>query len=117
VMPYLYEMHLGYAAADLVISRAGATTIAELIEARKPSILIPFPHATGRHHEYNARYLAESGTAVCISEEELLAGKSQALVNMLTAFVIDPGKAAGMKEFFKNLPVVDSSGFIAKEIV
>jgi UDP-N-acetylglucosamine--N-acetylmuramyl-(pentapeptide) pyrophosphoryl-undecaprenol N-acetylglucosamine transferase len=71
VAPFIHEMHDAYAASDLVISRAGATTLAELTALGKPSILIPYPYATGNHQEFNARKLAGMGAAVLITHSEL----------------------------------------------
>lgn len=68
--PFINEMAEAYAMADLVISRAGATTIAEITALGKPSILIPYPHAGG-HQEFNARKLLDSGAAKMFMEEEL----------------------------------------------
>ena len=56
---------------DLVISRSGAGTINELIETEKPSILIPFPYSKNNHQEKNALFLAESGGAVLINENNI----------------------------------------------
>ncbi|MEJ2313851.1 MAG: undecaprenyldiphospho-muramoylpentapeptide beta-N-acetylglucosaminyltransferase [Nitrospirota bacterium] len=70
VAPFVYEMAEAYAAADLVVSRAGATTLAELTALGKPAIVIPYPHAAG-HQEFNARKLAEAGAAKMITEREL----------------------------------------------
>jgi UDP-N-acetylglucosamine:LPS N-acetylglucosamine transferase len=60
-----------YAACDLVICRAGATTLAELKILNKPAILIPFPFATANHQEYNARTMAEGGKCGMIIEKNL----------------------------------------------
>ena len=54
VVPYIHDMAGAYAAADLVISRAGATTVAELAVCGKRAVLIPFPFAADNHQEYNA---------------------------------------------------------------
>jgi UDP-N-acetylglucosamine--N-acetylmuramyl-(pentapeptide) pyrophosphoryl-undecaprenol N-acetylglucosamine transferase len=72
VAPFIYQMAEAYAVADLVVSRAGATTIAELTALGKPSILIPYPHAAG-HQEFNARKLFEIGACRMIPEDELSA--------------------------------------------
>ena len=64
-------MAAAYNRADLVISRAGATTICELAALGKPSILIPYPHATNQHQEINARSLVRSGGAEMILERDL----------------------------------------------
>ena len=60
-----------YRRADLVVCRAGATTLAEVMVAKKASILIPFPFATDNHQELNAREMVEAGAAVMLVEREL----------------------------------------------
>ncbi len=70
LFPFLDKIKEAYQCADLVISRAGAVTITEIIMARVPAVLIPYPHAGG-HQKYNARVLCESGTAHMIEEKEL----------------------------------------------
>lgn len=73
IVPYLEEMHYALAAADLMIGRAGAATLAEVTVKGIPAILIPYPFATGDHQYHNARLLAEQGAAVLIKEQELSA--------------------------------------------
>lgn len=70
VFDFLKEMHLAYSLADLVICRAGATTIAELAYFNKAAILIPYPYARS-HQLENAHLLAKEGAAVVIEEKEL----------------------------------------------
>jgi UDP-N-acetylglucosamine--N-acetylmuramyl-(pentapeptide) pyrophosphoryl-undecaprenol N-acetylglucosamine transferase len=78
VLPYIHDMAGAYAAADLVVSRSGATTVAELAVCGKRAVLIPFPFAADNHQEYNARTLADRGGADVIVQKdltpELLAG-------------------------------------------
>ncbi len=71
IRPYLHNMAQAYGAADLVVSRAGATTLAELTACGLPAILIPYPHATNRHQEQNARLLEKEGAAMVILERDL----------------------------------------------
>ncbi len=71
VYPYLYDMADALASADLVVSRAGATTLAEITARGVPSILIPYPYAANNHQEYNARYLEEKGAAKVILDQQL----------------------------------------------
>ena len=71
VLGFLERMELAYAVADLVVARSGATTLAELAVCGVPSILIPYPYATGRHQEANARALQRAGAASMILDDEL----------------------------------------------
>jgi UDP-N-acetylglucosamine--N-acetylmuramyl-(pentapeptide) pyrophosphoryl-undecaprenol N-acetylglucosamine transferase len=71
VSGYLEHMELAYAIADLVISRAGANTCAELSVCGLPAVLVPYPHATGAHQEANARALERAGGARVIIDADL----------------------------------------------
>jgi len=71
VAPFIYQMAEAYAAADIVISRAGATTLAEITALGKPSILIPYPYAAAKHQEFNAMKLREMGAAYMLPEEQM----------------------------------------------
>jgi UDP-N-acetylglucosamine--N-acetylmuramyl-(pentapeptide) pyrophosphoryl-undecaprenol N-acetylglucosamine transferase len=64
-----------YAAADLVLSRSGATTVAELAVCGKRAVLVPFPFAADNHQEHNARTLAARGAAEVVLQRELTAEK------------------------------------------
>jgi UDP-N-acetylglucosamine--N-acetylmuramyl-(pentapeptide) pyrophosphoryl-undecaprenol N-acetylglucosamine transferase len=71
VVEFIDDMSAAYAGADLVVCRAGATTIAELTVCKKAAILIPYPHATDNHQEVNARSLVDAGAALMFREAEL----------------------------------------------
>ncbi len=71
VKPFIEDMASAYGMADLVICRAGATTIAELAALGKPSILVPFPYATHDHQVMNANSLLSAGGADMILEKDL----------------------------------------------
>jgi UDP-N-acetylglucosamine--N-acetylmuramyl-(pentapeptide) pyrophosphoryl-undecaprenol N-acetylglucosamine transferase len=71
VVEYIEDMSAAYAKAELVICRAGATTLSELTVAKKASILIPFPYATDNHQEVNAQALVKAGAALMFRESEL----------------------------------------------
>jgi len=71
VTPFIYQMAEAYAVADIVISRAGATTLAELTAIGKSAILIPYPYAAGHHQELNAGKLLELKAARMILDHEL----------------------------------------------
>ena len=93
VLPFLDRMELGYAAADLVVSRAGATTIAELAVCGVPSILVPYPHATENHQAANARELARIGAAVVVPDAELT---PSVFARTVVELMDDPGGLASM---------------------
>jgi len=84
VQEFITDMSAAYAAADLVVCRAGATTLAELTVCKKPSILVPFPAAADNHQVMNARSLVDAGAAVMIEERdltgELLAAEIRAIL-------------------------------------
>jgi UDP-N-acetylglucosamine--N-acetylmuramyl-(pentapeptide) pyrophosphoryl-undecaprenol N-acetylglucosamine transferase len=71
ITPFVYQMGEAYAIADIVISRAGATTLSELTALGKASILIPYPYAAGNHQELNAKKLFELGAAKMILDRDL----------------------------------------------
>ena len=71
LVPFVEDMAGAYAGADLVICRAGATTIAELAAAGVASLLVPFPFAVDDHQTTNARYLVERGAALSVQQSDL----------------------------------------------
>jgi len=75
VQPFFRDMREIYSQADLVISRAGATTLAELTVFRKPAILVPYPYAADNHQEINGRYLVDAGAGRMFRQEELTGEK------------------------------------------
>ncbi len=85
VIGYEDRMPLAYAAADLVVARAGASTVAELAAIGVPSILVPWPGAARDHQTDNARSLAAVGAAVLMPERELTAARLAAEVERLRA--------------------------------
>jgi UDP-N-acetylglucosamine--N-acetylmuramyl-(pentapeptide) pyrophosphoryl-undecaprenol N-acetylglucosamine transferase len=68
---FIDKMEYAYAAADVVLCRSGATTLAELTRLGKPAILVPYPHAAAHHQELNAQAMVEAGAAVVINDAEL----------------------------------------------
>lgn len=71
VRPYIDNMGEALAAADLVLSRAGASSIAEIAALAVPSMLVPYPLATADHQTTNARYLVDAGAAVMIADDAI----------------------------------------------
>lgn len=78
---FIDNMDEAYAEADLVIARAGATTVSELAVAGVASILIPYPHAVDDHQTGNARFLSETGAAILVPQEELTPSSLASLIS------------------------------------
>jgi len=83
LVAFIDDMARRYAAADLVICRAGAMTIAELAAGGMPSILVPFPHAVDDHQTANARFLADRGAAILVQQKDLSAERLASLIESL----------------------------------
>ena len=97
---YIYDMPKQMLASDLVISRAGAITLAELSCLGKPAILIPSPNVTDNHQYKNALVYAQQGAAVLIEEKDLTAEK---LIQEIDAIINSPAKLAEMSANMKKL--------------
>jgi UDP-N-acetylglucosamine--N-acetylmuramyl-(pentapeptide) pyrophosphoryl-undecaprenol N-acetylglucosamine transferase len=93
VIPFLDDMADAYAAADVVIARAGATTIAELSVLGIPAVLIPYPHATADHQRGNAEALVRAGAAVMLDDADL---SPETLTAAVVPIVSDPARAGAM---------------------
>lgn len=111
VVPYLHNMPYALAAADIMISRCGASTLSEITALGKPSILIPYPYATDNHQEYNARALEKNGAAVVILERDL---NEELLYNEVTDMLNKPGKVEQMKVRSRELGRTDAAYVIVK---
>ena len=85
VRPYLDDLADAFAASDLILARAGASTLGELAATGKPAILIPYPHAADDHQRYNAMVVADAGAAVVVDDRELIAGKLRGILAEVTA--------------------------------
>lgn len=93
LVDYIYDMPIQMAAADLVISRAGAMSISELALTGKAAILIPSPYVAEQHQLKNAMALVEEGAAVCVEEHTLTSG---ALTEQVKALACDPAARVEM---------------------
>lgn len=114
VLPFLDRMELGYATADLVVSRAGAMTIAELAVCGLPSMLVPYPHATEHHQDANARELARTGAAVVVSDAEFTPSVfARSVIDLMD----DPGRLASMAASARGWAKPDAADRFASLVV
>jgi UDP-N-acetylglucosamine--N-acetylmuramyl-(pentapeptide) pyrophosphoryl-undecaprenol N-acetylglucosamine transferase len=97
VLPYIHDMAGAYAAADLVIGRSGATTVAELAVCGKRAVLVPFPFAADNHQEHNATTLAARGTAEVIIQKDLTPEKLAGVIAKYNAQGTGAANAAPME--------------------
>ena len=92
---FIHDMDRTYAEADLILCRAGATTLFELMAVGKPAILVPYPYAANDHQTLNARALVEAGAALRVADGELNGRVLSGLVRELKA---DPKRLKKMGE-------------------
>ena len=114
IRPFIDDMAAAYHRADMVVSRAGATTLFELAALGKPSILIPFPYATNGHQETNARALARSGGAEMILQEDLT---PEGLANTLSTYMDSPQTLQKMGEAAHTFGRPDADRIIVDQII
>ena len=114
VREYIEDMPALLAAADLVISRSGALTLAELEAVGRAAVLIPSPNVAENHQYYNALELQKAGAAVVIEEKDLTGEK---LVSTVSELLAEPGKLAAMGQNARRLSVDDSLDRIADALL
>lgn len=95
VLPYIHDMAGAYAAADLVVSRSGATTVAELAVCGKRAVLVPYPYAADNHQEHNARTLAAMGAVEVIIQKDLTAERLAEMIRKYAAGQAGPAARMG----------------------
>jgi UDP-N-acetylglucosamine--N-acetylmuramyl-(pentapeptide) pyrophosphoryl-undecaprenol N-acetylglucosamine transferase len=114
VLGFLERMELAYAVADLVVARSGATTVAELSVCGIASILIPYPYATGRHQEANARALQRAGGASMLLDDEL---DGRVLAERIGWFLDDSDRLARMQEGAREWARPDAAEALARVVL
>jgi len=114
IAPYIEEMGAAYSIADLVLCRAGASSIAELTNLGKPSVLVPYPFATGDHQRHNAKALVTGGAALVV-EDDSLAGESA--INNILALLNNSEKLRNMGEASRKLAYPDAAHQLALRII
>lgn len=113
VFEFIREMDYAYAAADIVISRAGALAIAELCIAAKPVIFVPYPYATEDHQTSNAVALVERNAAMMVKDNDA----KQELIIKLKHLLHDTAMQDIMSQNLKALAIKDADERIAKRVI
>ncbi|HTH25062.1 MAG TPA: undecaprenyldiphospho-muramoylpentapeptide beta-N-acetylglucosaminyltransferase [Vicinamibacterales bacterium] len=113
VEAFIFQIDGEMKAADVVICRAGATTLAELAASRTPAILVPLPTATDDHQRKNAEVFAKTGAAIVIDQRDLT---GDALTGALRELMTDPDRRARMSAAAKTLARPDAAQRIADRL-
>ncbi|MCR8969158.1 undecaprenyldiphospho-muramoylpentapeptide beta-N-acetylglucosaminyltransferase [Facklamia sp. 7083-14-GEN3] len=106
IVPYIDDMPSVFQAIDLVVCRAGATTLTELTALGLPSILIPSPYVTDNHQEHNALSLVKKKAAVMIKESEL---NGQSLFQKVNQLMLASKELKAMSQAAKGMGITDAS--------
>jgi len=106
ILPYLLHMEYAYSCCDLVISRSGASTVAEIIAKGLPSILIPYPYATGGHQKTNAEFLSKRGACLLIEDNQLT---GELLANIIIRLIDDQVELREMVDNTRRLSIDDAA--------
>lgn len=113
IFPFLEEMSYAYSASDLVICRAGATTISELMHFRLPAILVPYPYAY-KHQLYNAKVLTGRKSALMLEDAELCLGS---LEETLAGLIRDRSRIKEMRESYPDREQINSAQLFLEAVL
>ena len=113
VAPYINNMGEALAAADVVVSRAGASSIAEIAALSVPSVLVPYPLATADHQTTNARYLTDAGGAILVPDDEL---DTPAFRDAVLGLVDDADRRRQMREALLAMEQAHAAEALADEV-
>ncbi|HQW40869.1 MAG: undecaprenyldiphospho-muramoylpentapeptide beta-N-acetylglucosaminyltransferase [Flavobacteriales bacterium] len=113
VMQFVDRMDYAYAAADLVVARAGAISVSELSLVQKPAILIPLPTAAEDHQTHNARMLTDQGAAVLVRDADAVAELGRTVVGLIT----DRPALDKLQHAIASLGTNNSAETIAAEVI
>ncbi|MBI4855692.1 MAG: undecaprenyldiphospho-muramoylpentapeptide beta-N-acetylglucosaminyltransferase [Acetobacterium woodii] len=110
---YSNVVHRLLGAADLVISRSGAMSVAEIQAVGTPAILVPYPMAAGNHQEFNARVITDAGGGMLIKDRDLT---GDLLIQTTEALLRDESKLQRMSQISKELSIINAGDRIYDEI-
>lgn len=113
LLPYIENMDDVMNAADVLICRSGAITLAELCAVGKPSVLIPSPNVTNNHQFHNAKAVADAGAAIMINEREL---STDSLTKAVYSVIYDEDRAADMAQKARSIGICDATEKIYEKL-
>lgn len=113
VNDFITDMQMAYAAADMIVARAGAMTVAEICVVQKPALFVPYPYAAEDHQTANAKALVDKGAAVMVKDTEALTKA----IPMLIELSGDEPRQLQMKTQLAKLAITDADTKIAKEVL
>ncbi len=111
--PYIDDMGSALAAADLVLSRAGASSIAEIAALAVPSVLVPYPFATADHQTTNARYLVDAGAALLFADDDI---DGDAFPAELLGLIDDGDRRSAMRSAARGLAQDKAASALADQV-
>lgn len=114
VTPFIDDMPSALARADLIVSRSGASAVSEIAAVGRPSLLIPYPYASGDHQRLNAEALEKEGAAVCVVNDEATTDRVEA---ELTALLSDPDKLVRMANAARRMGRPRAAELIARDFL
>lgn len=106
IRKYIYDMAVVMRAADLVICRAGASTVSEITALAMPTVIVPSPYVTNNHQEKNARILEKHGGAVLLLEKD---ADGDTLYQTVKEILSDPARQASMSRGMAELGILDAT--------
>jgi len=113
ITDFIEDMSLAYAAADVVVCRAGATTVAEVAVCGLPAVFVPFPYATADHQRFNALALVNAGAAEMVLNGQLKEGR---LMEVLLPLLEEPSRRQAMAEKSKRFGRPQASATVARAV-
>lgn len=113
ISAFIENMNDAYSACDLVLTRAGATSIAEILFLGVPAILVPSPNVAENHQFYNAKSLADNGAAVLLKDKEL----NEKFISEVKSNVLNDSRLLEMSRIAKQLSKPDATSVIAQRAI
>jgi UDP-N-acetylglucosamine--N-acetylmuramyl-(pentapeptide) pyrophosphoryl-undecaprenol N-acetylglucosamine transferase len=113
VNSFLDDMSAAYMAADIVVSRAGAMSVAEIALTGKPCVFVPYPFAAEDHQTFNAKNLVDASAAFMVKDSMV----KESLVPLIIDAIHQPNILEGMQNKIKAFAIANADQIIAKEII